>query len=198
MALNADTTFQGKLTCDFKNNMRDYGKFLPEHVWKSKNWKFDGILLFKVGNLWASNLQGCFVSWQWKMIPSLNRNWLVSSKLIWGIWWILTQALKNLKNLHLNGLLLNKVCNVWTKKVQGSCLVALNIDATFEGKLTCAFKNDMRNVANFHQSIFGSLKLELSCGPFIQNKKSTSLKFTGEFYVMTVKKDAKFEVELTS
>ena len=29
--------------------------------------------------------------------------------------------------------------------------MTLNIDATFEGKLTCAFKNDMRNLANFHQ-----------------------------------------------
>ena len=30
-------------------------------------------------------------------------------------------------------------------------LVALNIDAKFEGKLTCSFKNDMRNIASFHQ-----------------------------------------------
>ena len=27
-----------------------------------------------------------------------------------------------------------------------------NIDAKFEGKLTFAFKNDMRNLGNFHQS----------------------------------------------
>ena len=32
-------------------------------------------------------------------------------------------------------------------------------DATFEGKLTCAFKNDMRNLANFYQSRFESLKI---------------------------------------
>ena len=29
--------------------------------------------------------------------------------------------------------------------------MALNIDAIFEGKLTCAFKNDMRNLANLHR-----------------------------------------------
>ena len=29
--------------------------------------------------------------------------------------------------------------------------MALKIDAKFEGKLTCAFKND-RDLANFHQS----------------------------------------------
>ena len=30
--------------------------------------------------------------------------------------------------------------------------MALNIDAKFEGKVTRAFKNDMRNLASFHQS----------------------------------------------
>ena len=34
--------------------------------------------------------------------------------------------------------------------------MALNIDAKFEGKMTCAFKNDMRNLANFYQSTFES------------------------------------------
>ena len=37
--------------------------------------------------------------------------------------------------------------------------MALKIDATFEGKLTCAFKNDMRNLTNFHQSLFECLKI---------------------------------------
>ena len=37
--------------------------------------------------------------------------------------------------------------------------MTLNIDATFEGKLTCAFKNDMTNLANFYQRIFESLKI---------------------------------------
>ena len=30
-----------------------FSKFLPEHVWKSKNCDFDGILLSKVENVWA-------------------------------------------------------------------------------------------------------------------------------------------------
>ena len=28
--------------------------------------------------------------------------------------------------------------------------MTLKIDVKYEGKLTCAFKNDMRNLANFH------------------------------------------------
>ena len=30
--------------------------------------------------------------------------------------------------------------------------MVLNIDANFDGKLTSAFKNDKRNLENFHQS----------------------------------------------
>ena len=36
------------------------------------------------------------------------------------------------------------------KSIGQFCLMTLNIDATFEGKVTCAFQNDMRNLANFH------------------------------------------------
>ena len=32
------------------------------------------------------------------------------------------------------------------------CFMALNIDAKFEEKLTCALKNDMENLENFDQS----------------------------------------------
>ena len=33
-----------------------------------------------------------------------------------------------------------------------------NIDAKFKGKMTCAFKIDMKNLANFHQNTFENLK----------------------------------------
>ena len=50
--------------------------------------------------------------------------------------------------------------------------MALKIDAKFEGKLTCAFTNDMKNLANFHRlknsdSISESKMVELN-----QNKNS--------------------------
>ena len=44
--------------------------------------------------------------------------------------------------------------------------MALNIDANFEGKLTCAFKDNMRNLANFHQSTFECLKIGIFIGSF--------------------------------
>ena len=44
--------------------------------------------------------------------------------------------------------------------------MALNINAKFEGRLTCAFKNDMRNLAKSHQSTFESLKIWTFVGSF--------------------------------
>ena len=82
----------------------------------------------------------------------------------------LTRALENLENLHFNELLLTKVYNVWAKEsTEELCLMALNIDEKFEGKLTCAFKNDTRNLVNFHQSMFKSLKFGTFIGSFYPN-----------------------------
>ena len=54
--------------------------------------------------------------------------------------------------------------------------MALNIDASIEGKLTCAFKNDMRNLANFHQTMFASLKIQALMGSFHPKQKMYELK----------------------
>ena len=55
-------------------------------------------------------------------------------------------------------------------------LMPLNIDATFQGKLSCAFKNDMRNLANFHQSTFESLKIVTLMASFYAKWKMCELK----------------------
>ena len=52
------------------------------------------------------------------------------------------------------------------KSIKGLYLIALNIDRKFEKKMTCAFKNDMRNLANFHQSMFESVKIRTLLGSF--------------------------------
>ena len=74
----------------------------------------------------------------------------------------------------------------------------LKIDGKFEGKLTCVFKSDMKNLANFHQSTFEtSQKFGLSLSLFIQIRKCMSWKFTVKLCVMTMKNNSKFEQELT-
>ena len=74
--------------------------------------------------------------------------------------------------------------------------MALNTDAKFEGKMTCAFKNDMRNLANFHQSMFESLKIGTLIGSFYPKQKIYELKIQrGVLCHMNI--DTKFEEELT-
>ena len=44
--------------------------------------------------------------------------------------------------------------------------MTLNTDAKFDGKLTCAFKTDMWNLAYFYLSTFESLKIGTLMGSF--------------------------------
>ena len=73
--------------------------------------------------------------------------------------------------------------------------MTLKSDGKFEEKVTCALKNDMRNLVNFYQSTRKCQNWDF--GPFIQSRKCVSLKFTEEIYVMTMKNDTKIEKELT-
>ena len=54
--------------------------------------------------------------------------------------------------------------------------MALNIDAKFEIKLTCVSKNDIINLANFHQSKFKSLTMVTLMGSFCLKEKLYELK----------------------
>ena len=84
----------------FQKSHKEFRKF-HQSPWKPQSWDLDDILLSKVENVWASNLQGSYVSWHWRIIQKLKKNLLVSSKLTWGIWRILTWALENLKKFSL-------------------------------------------------------------------------------------------------
>ena len=119
MALNIDPRSEGKVTCASKNDMKNLAN-IHQSTRKFQNPYFDGILLSKIENLWASNLQRIYVSWQWRMMQNLKRNWRDSSKVTWRIWQILARALQNIKSWHFNGLFLTKVYNFWAKKTQKS------------------------------------------------------------------------------
>ena len=54
--------------------------------------------------------------------------------------------------------------------------MALKIDAKLEGKLTCSFKNDMRNLANFHRQKNSDFILESKMAELNQNKNSKKLR----------------------
>ena len=50
--------------------------------------------------------------------------------------------------------------------------MALKIHVKFEGKLTCAFKNDKRNLANFHRLKNSNFILERKMAELNQNQNS--------------------------
>ena len=114
------------------------------------------------------------MSWQWRMIQKLKRNWLVVLKLTWGTSQILTQALESLKNLCFNWLLVTKVYIVRATKVHSSYL-------------------------SWHWRVTQILKvstLGLWWDPFVESRKGMTLKFTKQLCVMAMKNNAKFEEEL--
>ena len=71
--------------------------------------------------------------------------------------------------------------------------MTLKIDTKFEGKLTCASKNDMRNLANFHQSTQKSQNWDFNR---VLLSKVENVR-AGDLCVMTMKNDSKFEEKLT-
>ena len=48
--------------------------------------------------------------------------------------------------------------------------MALKIDANFEGKRTCTYRNNMRNLANFHKLKNSDFILESNMTELNQNK----------------------------
>ena len=130
------------------------------------------------------------------MIQNLKETWLVNSTLTWGTWQILTRALKNVKYLHSNELLLTKQYNVWAKKVQRS-YVWLHWRLMQNFKENWLSKMIWRIWQVFTRAHSKIQKLGLLLGSFIQIRKCMSLKFTEELRVMRMKNDAKFEEDMT-
>ena len=62
-----------------------------------KKLHFDWFLLCKVFNVWPKKAQRSYLSWHWKVMQNLNKNWFVVWKMTWGIWQIFTRALESVK-----------------------------------------------------------------------------------------------------
>ena len=109
------------------------------------------------------------------------------------IWWMLTRALKSIKNLHSHWFLLCKVFKVWPKKYRRVifhdnkewCKIWSKTDLWF-GKWHGEFDK-------FSPDHLRVSKLGLWWDPFVQSRKCLSLKFTEDLCVMTMKNDAKLK-----
>ena len=137
MALKSEAKFKGKVTCGLKNDIRNLDNFHASSR-KFEKLPFDGLLLSKAYKVLDKKIQKCYISWHWGVIQNLKKNQLFVWKMTWGSWWILTRAVESLKNFTL----------------MSSFVEMLELKNTNEllWKMTYGFKNDIRNLANFHTS----------------------------------------------
>ena len=96
MTLKSNAKYKGKLTRGLKNDVRNLVSFHASS-WKSENLHFDGFLLSKAYKDLDEKVQKSYVSWHWRVMQSLRKNWILVPKMIWGIWWILMWAVSSLK-----------------------------------------------------------------------------------------------------
>ena len=69
--------------------------------WKSENLHFDWIHLSKAYKYLDEKVQRSYVSWHWRAMQSLKKNWLLVPKMTWGNWWILMPAVASLEICNL-------------------------------------------------------------------------------------------------
>ena len=104
---------------------------------------------------------------------------------------------QNIKNLHFNRLLLTKVYNIWAEQVQRSYVWWHSRLMQSWRKTDLCFEKWHEEFDKFSPEHLKVSKLELWWHRFVQSWKCMSLRFPGEFCVMTMKNDAKTKEELT-
>ena len=99
----------------FRKWHEEYGKYLPEHSKVSKLglW-WDSFIQSRKGMSLKFTEELCIMTMKNGVIFEVEL--MCRFKIETTIWRMLTQALKCLKNFHLNELLLTKGYNVWIKK----------------------------------------------------------------------------------
>ena len=63
----------------------------------TKSLHFVWFLFCKVDNVWAKKIHRCYLSWLWRLMQNLKKNWLMVWKMTREIWWIFTIAIESLK-----------------------------------------------------------------------------------------------------
>ena len=76
---------------------QEFGEFWLDHSKASKICFLTGSCLYKVYNVWLKKIQTSYLSWHWRVMQSLKKNWLIVWKMTWGIWQVFTRALSSVK-----------------------------------------------------------------------------------------------------
>ena len=123
-------------------------------TWALKNVNFlqyNGLLLTKVCNVWAKNVQRRYVWWHWILMQmqheKFGKFWLEHSKVSkLVLWWDpFTQSRKCF-------------CLKFTGEL---CIMTMKNDEKFKEELTCQFKINTTNLMNFDSSTWKTQKLAL-------------------------------------
>ena len=64
----------GRTDLYFEKWHEDFGEIWP-NTQNSQNLHFHELLLTKVYNVWAKNLQRSYVSWHWRVMQYFKKNW---------------------------------------------------------------------------------------------------------------------------
>ena len=91
---------------------QDFGEFWFEHLQVSKIWTLIGPFRANYITFDLKKVQRSYLSWHWRFMQNLRKNWRVVWKMTWGIWQIFTSAYKS-QNWDFYWVLLSKVENVW-------------------------------------------------------------------------------------
>ena len=136
-----DTKFEEKLALGFKIDMANLVDSITSSD-KFENFHFDVLLFSITFKVSAKRVQKSYLSCHWRMIQTLKKNSLFVWKMTWEIWWISTQAVKNLQICTLMGYFCQKYVMFELKWY--SWVVSW--------KMNYGFKNYIRNLVNFHTS----------------------------------------------
>ena len=117
----------------------------------SPNLYFDTLLLLKAYKISAKKLYRTYVSWHWRVMQTLKKIQCVAQK--WqefGEFWSKHSKVSKISNLI--GTFHAKYKTFDLKKYSGVIFHDIEDFCKFWRKLTCGLENDIRDLANFHQS----------------------------------------------
>ena len=91
MTMKNDEKFEEELTCCFKIDMRNLTDF-DQSTQKSQKFALQWAPFDQV-YVWVKKVQRSYLSWHWRVMPNLKKNWLVVWKKTWRIWQIFTRGI---------------------------------------------------------------------------------------------------------
>ena len=135
MTLKCDAKFEGKPTLGSKNDMGNLVNFIARSV-RSEHLHLDVLLLSIAYKVSAKKVQKNYLSWHWKEIQTLKKNWLFVWKMTWGIWWTLTRAVESLKICTLMGYFCRKCVMFELKNTEELCREKWLMVSKMTGEIT--------------------------------------------------------------